>query len=399
MCRYVEVTGDDTVLDESIPFIEGRPITPDEDSYYDLPVPSGESGSLYEHCVRAIGHGLRFGSRGLPLMGSGDWNDGMNLVGDKGKGESIWLGFFLYDTLLRFAPVAERRGDTATVTRCREAAAALQRALEEHGWDGGWYRRAYFDDGTPLGSAENDECRIDSISQSWSVLSGAGRPERAQQAMDALDRHLVRREERLVQLLDPPFDKSALDPGYIKGYVPGVRENGGQYTHAAIWASMAFAAQGDGTRAWEILNLINSVRHAMTAEDAEVYKVEPYAVAADVYAVPPHTGRGGWTWYTGSAGWLYRLIVESLLGVRREGTMLRLAPVLPPEWKPYTITYRFGKTTYRIAVRPSDNGDAELTVDGLAQDTPVVALVDDGREHSAELRWPAERLSAIAPER
>ncbi len=395
VCRYVRTVGDTGVLDELVPFVEGRPIGADEDAYYDLPIPSMETASLYEHCVRAITHGLRFGLHGLPLMGSGDWNDAMNLVGDKGKGESIWLGFFLYDTLQRFAELASARGDPGFATRCREEATRLRGALEEHGWDGDWYRRAYFDDGTPLGSAENAECRIDSISQSWSVLSGAGHPERSRQAMEAVDRHLVRREDSLVQLLDPPFDKSPLEPGYIKGYVPGVRENGGQYTHAAIWTAMAFAALGDGARAWELFGMINPLEHAGTPADAAIYKVEPYVVAADVYAVPPHTGRGGWTWYTGSAGWLYRLILESLLGVSLEGESLRITPVLPADWKPFTIHYRYRDTLYHIVVRAAENGEATLAMDGVEREGSLIPLTDDRREHGVEVRVPVGRLSAI----
>ena len=397
VCRYVNATGDTGVLDEPAGFIEGRPISPEEDSYYDLPIPSMETGSLYEHCSRAILYGLRFGSHGLPLMGSGDWNDGMNLVGDKGRGESVWLGFFLYDTLIRFAELAGRRGDAGFETRCRQEATRLRQALDEHGWDGEWYRRAYFDDGTPLGSSENAECRIDSISQSWAVLSGAGDPERARQGMEGVDRHLVRRDEALIQLLDPPFDKSALDPGYIKGYVPGVRENGGQYTHAAIWTTMAFAALGDGARAWELFGLINPVRHADGATAAGIYKAEPYVVAADVYAVPPHTGRGGWTWYTGSAGWMYRLIVESLLGVRLEGgQQLRIEPVLPPDWKPFTIHYRYRETRYTIAVQPAENGESTLAVDGVEQEDGIIRLVDDRQDHAVLVRLPSASLVRTA---
>jgi cellobiose phosphorylase len=319
----------------------------------------------------------------------------MNLVGDKGKGESVWLGFFLYDALIDFAELSATRGDASFAARCTQEAARLRIALEEHGWDGEWYRRAYFDDGTPLGSAENAECRIDSISQSWSVLSDAGDPERARQAMEAVDKHLIRRDKSLVQLLDPPFDTSPLEPGYIKGYVPGVRENGGQYTHAAIWTAMAFAALGDGAKAWEILGMINPLDHAATPDGAAIYKVEPYVVAADVYAVPPHTGRGGWTWYTGSAGWLYRLIVESLLGVRREGEALRISPVLPPDWKPYTIHYRYGDTAYRIAVVAAENGETSLLIDGVERDGSVIPLVDDRGEHAVEVRVPVAELSAI----
>ena len=313
--RYVLTTGDTGVLNEPVHFLQGRPVNADEDSYYDLPVRSEEAASLYEHCVRAILNSLNFGEHGLPLIGSGDWNDGMNLVGEHGKGESVWLGFFLYDVLMRFTEVANARGDISFVERCQSEAAQLRRNLEEHGWDGAWYRRAYFDDGSPLGSSSNPECQIDSIAQSWSVLSGAGDHERSRLAMDAVDQRLVRREHGLIQLLDPPFDTSSLNPGYIKGYAPGVRENGGQYTHAAIWAAMAFARMGDNRRAWELFTMINPVNHATSAEEAARYSVEPYVVAADVYAVPPQTGRGGWTWYTGSAAWMYRLIVESLLGL------------------------------------------------------------------------------------
>ena len=325
-------------------------------------------------------------------MGSGDWNDGMNLVGMQGKGESIWLGFFLYQVLMQFAQLARLHGDAAFTERCRMEAAQLRRNIEQHGWDGHWYRRAYFDDGTPLGSAANAECQIDSIAQSWSVLSGAGDAARSRMAMQALDQRLVRREHGLVQLLDPPFDKSGLNPGYIKGYVPGVRENGGQYTHAAIWAAMAFAELGDSARAWELFNMINPVNHANSAAAVATYKVEPYVAAADVYAVSPHTGRGGWTWYTGSAGWMYRLIVESLLGLRREADKLRLVPCLPAHWPGFTLRYRYGETVYRIAVLNARGGsgdmqgDTRVTVDGVEQRDPAIALVDDRQEHSVEVR-------------
>jgi cellobiose phosphorylase len=387
-CRYVEATGDVDVLDASASFLEGRSVGIEEDSYYDLPVRSEQAASLYEHCKRAIVYGLRFGEHGLPLMGTGDWNDGMNLVGFRGKGESIWLGFFLYDVLVQFAAVASRRGDTAFVERCETAAADLRRNIEQQGWDGLWYRRAYFDDGTPLGSAVNPECRIDSIAQSWSVLSGAGTGERPRLAMAALDEHLVKRDAGLVALLQPPFDHSALNPGYIKGYVPGVRENGGQYTHAAIWATMAFAMLGDRQRAWELLAMINPVRHAETADAVAVYKIEPYVVAADVYALPPHIGRGGWSWYTGSAGWMYRLILETLLGVTLEEDKLRLAPRIPADWTTYAVDYRYRDTTYHITVTQADvpEGDSTLTVDGVAQAEPVITLVDDGAHHAVEMR-------------
>jgi len=386
-CRYVMNTGDTGVLDEPVHFVEGRPVNPEEDSYYDLPVRSEETASLYEHCVRAILRGLRTGRHGLPLIGSGDWNDGMNLVGEHGKGESVWLGFFLYEVLLRFAEVARTRGDLSFAERCRREAGQVRLNIEQNGWDGEWYRRAYFDDGSPLGSASNPECRIDSIAQSWSVLSGAGNAERSRMAMEAVDRRLVRRDHALIQLLEPPFDKSDMNPGYIKGYVPGVRENGGQYTHGAIWAAMAFAALGDSRRAWELLAMINPVNHARSPEGVATYKVEPYVVAADVYALSPHDGRGGWTWYTGSAGWMYRLIVESLLGLRLEVDKLRFSPCLPADWKAFKVYYRYRETAYEIDVLQqfAGKGETSVTVDGVAQPDRAIPLVDDRRKHSVEV--------------
>ncbi|HEY0199640.1 MAG TPA: glucoamylase family protein [Rhodanobacter sp.] len=386
--RYVLATGDAGVLDELVGYIEGRPLQPGEESYYDLPQRSSLREPLYRHCVRAIEHGLARGVHGLPLIGSGDWNDGMNRVGEAGRGESIWLGFFSCEVMARFAEVARLHRDDAFAQHCESEVAKLRIALEQHGWDGEWYRRAYFDDGTPLGSSGNDECRIDSIAQSWSVLSGAASPERQQQAMNSLDRHLVRRDAGLVQLLDPPFDKSPLDPGYIKGYVPGVRENGGQYTHAAIWATMAFAELGDSARAWELLRMINPVSHGIDAAQMDVYKVEPYVVSADVYAVEPHVGRGGWSWYTGSAGWMYRLIVESLLGLRLEGGQLRFAPVLPADWDGFSMSYRYRSTWYRINVRQSAPGIAAVWLDGKHQLDGLITLTDDRMEHSIELDHP-----------
>jgi cellobiose phosphorylase len=386
-CRYVTATGDSGVLDETVHFIEGRGVNPEEDSYYDLPGTSEDSASLYSHCRRAVERGLRFGTHGLPLIGTGDWNDGMNLVGAKGLGESVWLGFFLYAVLTPFADLARRHGYAAFADRCVAEAAQLRLRLEESGWDGSWYRRAYFDDGSPLGSSSNAECQIDSIAQSWSVLSGAADPARARTAMDAVDARLVRRKDALVRLLDPPFDTSALDPGYIKGYVSGVRENGGQYTHAAIWAAMAYAELGDARRAWEVWNLINPIAHGASPEAIETYKVEPYVVAADVYAVAPHVGRGGWTWYTGSAGWMYRLIVESLLGLRLEGDRLRIEPCLPADWNGFTLHYRYRETVYHVTVHqtPHATGDERISLDGEDQAGMAVALVDDRLVHSVEV--------------
>jgi cyclic beta-1,2-glucan synthetase len=390
-CRYVLSSGDTGVLDEPIPFLEGRPLNPEDDSYYDLPGHSVAAESLYQHCVRAIRHGLGFGAHGLPLIGSGDWNDGMNRVGIQGKGESVWLGFFQYEVLRQFGALARRHGDPDFAELCAAEGVRLRENLERHGWDGAWYRRAWFDDGTPLGSAESIECQIDSISQSWAVLSTAGDAERARMAMQAVDERLVRRDHALIQLLDPPFDRSDVDPGYIKGYVPGVRENGGQYTHGAIWSAMAFAALGDSRRAWELTTMINPVNHASSREAIATYKVEPYVMAADVYAVTPHTGRGGWTWYTGSAGWMYRLIVESLLGLRLEVDKLHLAPCLPAHWDELKIHYRYRETVYHIAIvqiRADESGkrsEAQVTLDGIEMEGQAIPLVDDHREHTVEV--------------
>ena len=401
--RYVLSTGDTGVLDEPIRFLEGRPLNKDEDSYYDLPHASEETAVLYEHCVRAILHGLRKGEHGLPLIGSGDWNDGMNLVGEHGRGESVWLGFFLYEVLMQFSKIARIHEDPSFVERCRREASQLSLNIEQNGWDGGWYRRAYFDDGSPLGSSGNAECEIDSIAQSWSVLSGAGDAERSRTAMEALDKRLVRRDHKLVRLLDPPFDKSDLNPGYIKGYVPGVRENGGQYTHAAIWAAMAFAQLGDSHRAWELLSIINPVNHTSSPETVATYKVEPYVVAADVYAVSPHIGRGGWSWYTGSAGWMYTLILESLLGLRREGDKLSFTPCLPRDWETFKVHYRYGEALYHIVVRqitvcrPGDGNAAGVLVDGVQQSNTAdnaITLFDDRQEHSVEVRIPSKVKAA-----
>jgi cellobiose phosphorylase len=387
VCRYVFATGDTGVLDERVPFLTMRLLRPEEESNYDLPRVSEDVSTLYDHCVRAIDHGLRLGAHGLPLMGCGDWNDGMNLVGRDGKGESVWLAFFLHDVLTQFAELARRRGDAATVEKYTAGAGRLRGSIEEHGWDGEWYRRAYFDDGAPLGSASNPECQIDSLSQSWSVLSGVGTRERAAAGMESVDRRLVRRDARLIQLLDPPFDRSDLNPGYIKGYVPGVRENGGQYTHAAVWTVMAFAAMGDPRRAWELFGLINPITHATSPETVAVYRVEPYVAPADVYAVAPHTGRGGWTWYTGSAGWMYRLITESLLGLRLDVDRLRFAPCLPPGWSSIKVHYRYRETVYHVTLRNGGRGLAvkRIVADGSEQPERSVPLVDDRKDHDVEV--------------
>ncbi|MCE9604344.1 MAG: cyclic beta 1-2 glucan synthetase [Planctomycetia bacterium] len=386
-CRYVAGTGDTGVLEERVPFLTARTLRLEEEAFYDLPQVSDDVDTLYEHCVRAIENGLRFGEHGLPLMGCGDWNDGMNLVGAEGKGESVWLGFFLFDVLTQFAELARSRSDIARADRYDLEAGRLRGNIEAHGWDGDWYRRAYFDDGEPLGSATNIDCQIDSLSQSWAVLSGAGILERAHKGMENVERRLVRRDSRLIQLLDPPFDKSALNPGYIKGYVPGVRENGGQYTHAAIWTVMAFAKMGEAERAWELFSMINPIAHGSSAKEISTYRVEPYVVAADVYSVAPHTGRGGWTWYTGSAGWMYRLITESLVGLRLEVDRLRFEPRLPASWPAFKIHYRYRETVYHITIAGGGDGATvkQLTVDGVDQAELAVRLVDDRRDHAVQV--------------
>lgn len=380
-CRYVLSTGDTGVLDEVAPFLTARQLRPEEESYYDLHGLSDQSASLFNHCVRAIDHGLNFGVHGLPLMGCGDWNDGMNLVGIHGRGESVWLAFFLYSVLTEFATLANERGESAIAERYTIEAGRLRGHIEEHGWDGDWYRRAYFDDGQVLGTASNDECQIDGIPQSWSIISGAGSHDRVRTAMESVDARLVRRDARLIQVLDPPFDRSSLNPGYIKGYVPGVRENGGQYTHASIWTAMAFAQIGDSERAWELFNLINPITHAETPEGVQKYRVEPYVVAADVYAVPPHTGRGGWTWYTGSAGWMYRLITESLLGLRLSVDELTFEPRMPAGWTSFRIHYRFRETFYHITVQRGDAPGQKILLDGVEQPSASVLLMNDRQDH------------------
>ncbi len=388
-CRYVTCVADTGVLDESVPFLEGRLLKPDEESYYDLPNRSEVSATLYQHCVRAIENALKFGQHGLPLMGCGDWNDGMNLVGKEGRGESVWLAFFLYDVLTQFAELARRRNDTSFAEHCFAQAQQLQQNIEQHAWDGQWYRRAYFDSGEPLGSSTNPECQIDSLPQSWSVISRAGNPERARQAMQAVGERLIRRDAGLIQLFDPPFDKSGLNPGYVKGYFPGVRENGGQYTHGAIWVTMAFALMGDNARAWDLFALLNPVHHGATPNQIATYKVEPYVVAADVYAVAPHTGRGGWTWYTGSAGWMYRLLLETLLGVNLEGDQLRLTPNLPETWSTFTLHYRYRQTPYHIRITRlpgTPQGSCQLSLDGQPLVGNSIPMLDDHRDHSVEMQ-------------
>ncbi len=391
VAQYVGVTGDAAVLDEALPFLEGQDLTPGQHDAFFLPTVSGQAASLFEHCALALDDSLQVGRHGLPLMGTGDWNDGMNRVGEGGQGESIWLGWFLHAALEAFAPVAEARGDLARAAAWRAHAAGLQASLEQEAWDGAWYLRAFFDDGTPLGSATSEECRIDSIAQSWAVLSGAAAPERADLAMAALERDLIRPADHLALLFTPPFDRTPLDPGYIKGYPPGVRENGGQYTHAAMWSVLAFAKRGEGGKAAGLFALLNPIGHSSSPADMQRYKVEPYVVAADVYAAPPHVGRGGWTWYTGSAGWMHRAGLEGILGVQLQAGVLHLDPCIPKDWPGFEVLLRHGSARYRIVVgnpHGVERGVIAASLDGgaVAARPLRVRLVDDGALHQVEVR-------------
>ncbi len=381
--EYVSRTGDSGVLDEQVAFLQGAILADGEDERYDH-YQQGESGTLLEHCLRALKKGATEGRHGLPLMGGGDWNDGMNRVGIKGQGESVWLGWFLITTIGKFAPVLAAAGQQHEAEQWKARAEKYRTAIEANAWDGNWYLRAYYDDGSPLGSHSNEECTIDSIAQSWAVLSGAGDAQRTRQALAKVDELLVRDQDHLIRLFTPAFDKTPRDPGYIKGYLPGVRENGGQYTHGAIWTAWAFAAQGNGERAHELYSLLNPICHSQDEAATERYKVEPYVTAADVYSVDPHVGRGGWTWYTGSAAWYYRFAVEAILGVNREGSLLTIDPVVPKKWPGFSLRYREGKSTYKVVVDNSagvNGGVKSLTVDGAEQSGAAFELVDDGADH------------------
>ncbi|PZX48780.1 cyclic beta-1,2-glucan synthetase [Cereibacter changlensis] len=388
VARYVEVSGDAAVLDEQIPFLEGPQLPPGVHDAFFLPQQSGQSASLFEHCARGLDQAtVLTGANGMPLIGTGDWNDGMNRVGEGGAGTSVWLGWLLIATLDMMAPLAESR-DPDRAARWRAHAAGLRIAIETEGWDGEWYRRGTFDDGCLLGSASSEECRIDSIAQSWAVLSGAADPDRATRAMASLDAHLIRRDPGLALLFTPPFDQTPLDPGYIKGYPPGLRENGGQYSHAAMWAILAHAKLGDGDRAQALFALLNPINHALTAEDASRYKVEPYVVAADVYSTPAHEGRGGWTWYTGSAGWMYRAGIEGILGVERRGDSLRLSPCLPSAWQGAEVALALGEARFEILMeRRGETATGEPR--GLLDGRP---LRTDGNAVIVPIRPGAHRI-------
>ena len=387
--HYVTATGDRAVLDTMVPFLSMRQLQPGEHEVYDLPQVAEEQASLYQHCLRALRRACTTGVHGLPLIGTGDWNDGMSRVGIEGRGESVWLAWFLITTLRKFAVQVEAQGDDAVAIELRHQADRYVLAAEQHGWDGGWYRRAYFDDGTPLGSASSDECRIDSIAQSWSVISGAANPGRQVVAMQALEKHLVREDARLVMLLTPPFDRTPKDPGYIKGHLPGVRENGAQYTHGALWAVLATALQGHGSRAFELFQMINPLSHTRTPAEVATYKVEPYVVAADVYTAEGQLGRGGWTWYTGSASWMYQVGLEGILGLTRRGDRLLVEPRAPTAWDGYTIEYRHGGSLFVIAVHhdpAAPRSEYTMTIDGRTADGREIPLVDDGARHLVGIR-------------
>ncbi len=409
---YIGTTGDTGILDEIVPFVTGPELDADDDEIFIHPETGVGGASLYEHCCRVLDRSLTRGAHGLPLMGTGDWNDGMNRVGREGKGESVWLGFFLSRIIDAFAPFCASRGDTVHAGRYAHYNEALKIALNDAGWDGAWYRRAYYDDGTPLGTASGDECRIDAIAQAWAVISGVAPPDRATQAMDAMEENLVSERDGIIRLLTPPFDKTIHDPGYIKGYLPGVRENGGQYTHAALWAVKALAEVGRTERAATLLEMLSPVTRGGSAEAIARYQAEPYVVAADVYGVAPHIGRGGWTWYTGSAGWMYRVAIESVLGIEIEdGDAITVRPCIPDDWPGFTVRYRLPgeDTTYELVVTRANAGDpTSATLDGIADGVTVVrgvtrvSIARDGRDHrvsiligvDVEARYSARLVSA-----
>jgi cyclic beta-1,2-glucan synthetase len=396
LASYLRATGDAGVLEESLGFVTARTLEPGEDEVFLQPTPAAEQATLYDHACLAIERSLSVGVHGLPLFGSGDWNDGMNRVGREGRGESVWMGFFLFAILGEWADLAEGRDDLARAQEWRAHRDRIQKALECEAWDGEWYRRGWYDNGAPLGSRASDECKIDALAQAWSVLSGAAPRARAERAMASLETHLVAEDEGLIRLLTPPFQDTPQDPGYIKGYVAGVRENGGQYTHAALWVVRAFAELGRRDRAAALLTMLSPVRHAADAEQAKRYKVEPYVVAADVYGAEPHVGRGGWTWYTGSSGWMYRVALESVLGVRLEtGNKLVVKPCIPDDWPGYTMQWTLPEgegTRVEIVVRNPQRCSetvTEATLDGrpvrVAHGEARVPLLRDGASHRLEV--------------
>jgi cyclic beta-1,2-glucan synthetase len=387
VAEYVRATGDQALLDEQLPFLEERAIAQNEADLFTAPKVAAQTASLYEHCVRALTRGCTQGPRGIPKMGTGDWNDGMNRVGEQGIGESVWLGWFLVRTLKDFLPLASARGDRSRAEFCRTQSERILAAIEEHAWDGAWYRRAYYDDGTPIGSSESVDCRIDAIAQSWAVIAG-GEPARARQAVQSSEQALVREKQRLMMLLDPPFSNTAHDPGYIRSYPPGIRENGGQYTHGVLWTVNALCLLGEGERAHRLLSLLNPIGHATEPNSVKRYRVEPYVLAADVYSSPEHLGRGGWTWYTGSASWMYRIAIENVLGLKRQGDSLLVAPCVSPDWKQFQVNYRYGRSQLQLSFEnPAGvaSGIHSMELDGHALSGAIIPLVDDGRRHQVRV--------------
>ncbi|MDO9182952.1 MAG: protein ndvB, partial [Bacteriovorax sp.] len=387
---YLNISEDYSILEEKISFLNGPLLKLEQEDSYFTPETTEESATLYEHCARALDHSLKLGEHNLPLMGGGDWNDGMNKVGHEGKGESVWLAWFLIFNLKNFSKIAESRGEKPRGEIWKSHIVKIKKGIDENAWDGQWYRRAFYDDGTPMGSAENSECRIDSLAQTWSIISGAGDFNKSLQAMESVEKNLVKQNEGIILLLTPPFNKSSQNPGYIKGYIPGVRENGGQYTHAAIWCIQAYIGIGKSKRAVELFSMINPINHSLSKLEAMRYKVEPFVIAADVYSEWPHIGRGGWTWYTGSAGWMYTTGIESVLGFQLIGNKLKINPHVNSDWKSYKIKYRHFTTNYEIEIKNPNGlstGKGKISLDGklLANDQTFIELIDDGQNHLMEV--------------
>jgi cellobiose phosphorylase len=386
--HYVRTTGDNAILDQIVPFLEAKPLEAQQTESLSNPAASQTHGTLLEHCRRAVARSATAGPHGLPLIGSGDWNDGLNRVGLGGKGESVWLAWFEICVLRDFAGLLALRELHEEAKACRVRAVQLAKTVDAQAWDGAWYRRGYFDDGTPLGSKKNAEARIDSLPQSWAAISGTGDSDRVEIALRSLEENLVREADELILLFTPPFDKTTADVGYIKGYPPGVRENGGQYTHAATWVAMAFARQGDGDKAVRLLRMLNPIERARDEADCERYKVEPYVMPGDVYSLAGQVGRGGWTWYTGTAAWTYRVWLEEILGFQRRGDTLTINPVIPKDWHGFRLRYRFQNTTYRIAVENPDHcsrGVILIELDGVSAADKTVKLRDDGQPHEVRV--------------
>ena len=379
-CEYIEFTGDYTILDEVTPYIKGKTLAENEDERYDKYSQTDESYSIYDHCIKAIEKGLNFGEHGLPKIGSGDWNDGFSNVGPKGRGESVWLGFFLYNVLSKFIPLCKTKDDVDLAEKYEQIKNNLKRALNTNGWDGRWYKRAFMDDGNTLGSMENDECRIDSIAQSWSTISNAGDNDKKYISMESLENHLIDRENGIIKLLDPPFEKGKLNPGYIKAYVPGVRENGGQYTHAAVWVIIAEALLGFGDKATELYRMINPIEHARTKDSSNKYKVEPYVIPADIYGASNLAGRGGWTWYTGSSSWYYKAGIEYILGLKIKEGIMSIEPCISKDWEEYSMKYKWKNSIYNIVVKNpnrKNNGVEKVIVNGIETENKI-KLEDNG---------------------